>query len=1168
MEGGDTPGPAGPPPPSVVVPDPEAALAWDALPGLDEAPVAPDAGAVPSAVPVAAVPVAGALAPDAPVVHAAITVDLAPPRGEEVQVGPLATWQRAEAPPVPVIAAPDAAPGAVLPVVPPVPSPPSAPPDPVAVAPLDLPPAPVPIAVRPTLRATGGAIVYNSVGELVNPPDETQMWDYLDPFGGERRGLTPEYINGTTRINTLTLENDHPVSVTFVGEGAGHRNTLGYYRIGPDGTIEDVGIIWANASGARKADVLSAWREAGADAAALSDINRAYARINEGGDLIAGLSTVTLDTLGAGDSFGFFLVANGFNNSALQAALRSDAALSFRTATGDPAVIAPGMSEAPRLHFDYVDAAGRPRSGMVAHDIFHTAANGDTLGLNTSGRQQVISGVIGEDTGALGAWGVRTGDLLIGFEDLPRPGGDSDFNDIVFRLDVGPAFVESLETVSTMPVVTAGVGPGGAPITRATVVFEALGGVGIRLAGEELEPPGGTVRIDGHAIDYSLDVALSGDAATLVLSAPQGVPPDVASRLLSAIELVPADPDARTIPGGDRTLRFQLGTDTADSDIVEAVVRVAHAPPVPVVAPPSVVIPQGPSNADILRHNADAHRAWTDETGRIEAANAALAAAEAEVRAAHAAATEAHAVLADALGALDPLAGAAEEAIARATAAADAMAGADAHRAATHAAALEARSALIEAAAAEDAAAAAVLAAQAGMDAAHAAAVASATGVDALGAHAAAALGVAEAAVAELALRQAAATAAAAQANALLQDVKAADAQVQAAAQVAQAAHGDAGAATAALAACQAWVQDLAATAAADHARLISVHAEASAAHALLEEQRSTLGALEAQRQGAHAAWRAAPDDPAAQDGFELAQAALDAAEAAHLEALAGWTPLSEALAVATAQLATSQAALEAARPVVAQAAQAQASAAGAAARAVADLAAAQDQQGAAAAAHAGALVAFATAEAAAQAAGSVAQDAAAALSEAVTAQALALDVHASGPQVVLAQAEAEFAAAVAAHDAAAAARDAAAADLGDAVARDAQAEAEAAAATATALALLDAAEAAVSALGAAIDATAPAQLAFAAALDDLSASQDARDAVARAGPATAAPGFLDIDHGPAGDAPEGAAALFDFAAFGADVAPPPEGAEGAMPGAFDPATPPPPEDPGYDSLV
>lgn len=114
--------------------------------------------------------------------------------------------------------------------------------------------------------------------------------------------------------------------------------------------------------------------------------------------------TVDLGVPAANQKIGFFLVQDGFG---LYGNLPSD--LSFVAAgTGMPADLDTGLP--PALH-----SASR---GPLSAPIFHSFST-----LNPGDVHQVLSGV---------ASGGR--ELLIGFEDLARPTGDNDFQDVVIRV--------------------------------------------------------------------------------------------------------------------------------------------------------------------------------------------------------------------------------------------------------------------------------------------------------------------------------------------------------------------------------------------------------------------------------------------------------------------------------------------------------------------------------------------------------------------------------------------------------------------------------------------------------------------------------------------------------------------------------------------------------------
>jgi hypothetical protein len=201
------------------------------------------------------------------------------------------------------------------------------------------------------------------------------------PALADGQAVDPAAVNGVASAD-LTLQADNPVTVTFQSEGAGQQNALGYYTIDADGTIGDVQFVWENASAA-----------------------------GSGGELQAG-DSVQLD-VGAGDTFGFFLVANsGLNDfSQLQ-----NGSFEFRDANGNPATVATAN---PSLYFVSADGATEIQ---VQGAVFHT----ENPGLNADGIHHAVSGL-----------GDADGQLVIGFEDLSG-GGDRDYQDLVVTVDIAP----------------------------------------------------------------------------------------------------------------------------------------------------------------------------------------------------------------------------------------------------------------------------------------------------------------------------------------------------------------------------------------------------------------------------------------------------------------------------------------------------------------------------------------------------------------------------------------------------------------------------------------------------------------------------------------------------------------------------------------------------------
>lgn len=199
------------------------------------------------------------------------------------------------------------------------------------------------------------------------------------------------------QVSTVTMTDDYPVTVTFDGETAGYRNSFGYYKVNPEtGEIYDVDIVWANAS-----------------------------QQGSGGDLIVGETQETLD-VGAGDQFGVFIVSNGYSyNQSFYSDWDGTGTFEFRNADGSVATL---ESTNPALH--HVAEDGTETEILVQK--YHTAAHGDNLGLNPDGLLHT-TGILKTDAGT----------LTLGFEDL-YGGGDLDFDDSVFTLDIGVANAQFL----------------------------------------------------------------------------------------------------------------------------------------------------------------------------------------------------------------------------------------------------------------------------------------------------------------------------------------------------------------------------------------------------------------------------------------------------------------------------------------------------------------------------------------------------------------------------------------------------------------------------------------------------------------------------------------------------------------------------------------------------
>lgn len=205
-------------------------------------------------------------------------------------------------------------------------------------------------------------------------------------FGGSNSG-------GKIDMDKLVISESVTAKVTFLGESAGFQNALGAYKIAPDGTITGVDILFANAS-----------------------------LKGSGGDLVAGKSAVDLD-IAAGDRLGFFVVPNGFAQKNM-AKLLADEGGSFKFINKDGS---PGnINNGGEVFLVHVSPKGTETiiTSEYGKSVFHSL-NGAAGGLNADKFVHVTGEV-----------DVASGSIKIGFEDLWK-GGDKDFDDSVFRVDIG-----------------------------------------------------------------------------------------------------------------------------------------------------------------------------------------------------------------------------------------------------------------------------------------------------------------------------------------------------------------------------------------------------------------------------------------------------------------------------------------------------------------------------------------------------------------------------------------------------------------------------------------------------------------------------------------------------------------------------------------------------------
>jgi hypothetical protein len=213
----------------------------------------------------------------------------------------------------------------------------------------------------------------------------------------------------------LPISEDAHLSVTFIDEGAGYRNSLGWFSWS-EGVFDGLtkSDIDANNSGIISYDELTAIEGISADwIFPNASLEGAGGSLNTGDSVVINNG----DTSAEGTNVSFFLGANTWNGT---------------------------------------DVVGET-SGAGERNIFYGLdfLNPEALSVSTYG-----SGGLNEDSrhvAMLFADEDRS-EVILGFEDLIRPYGDNDFNDAVFIVQADPATALSEANIVTAPLPVMGAG--------------------------------------------------------------------------------------------------------------------------------------------------------------------------------------------------------------------------------------------------------------------------------------------------------------------------------------------------------------------------------------------------------------------------------------------------------------------------------------------------------------------------------------------------------------------------------------------------------------------------------------------------------------------------------------------------------------------------------------
>ena len=269
------------------------------------------------------------------------------------------------------------------------------------------------IAIKPIIGGNGDDILNGGNGhELLSGRGGNDLINSGNGHDVAYGGAGNDEIHGNSGNDTLygsggpsfidlsgfTIANDYEGSVIFQSESAGYKNSLGSYKISAEGLISEVQFHFPNAS-----------------------------LPGSGGSTHSGSESDL--SLQAGDQLGFFIIANGYSyNNSYRNMDFDDGGLEFRNADGSIATIS---SVNPSLWYVDEDSS----ETQLVYNAYHTAAGveNNNFQLNPDAIAHTV-GLADSDAGL----------ITLGFEDLYN-GGDRDFDDAVFSVDVGASNAQVLD---------------------------------------------------------------------------------------------------------------------------------------------------------------------------------------------------------------------------------------------------------------------------------------------------------------------------------------------------------------------------------------------------------------------------------------------------------------------------------------------------------------------------------------------------------------------------------------------------------------------------------------------------------------------------------------------------------------------------------------------------
>ncbi|MEZ5831523.1 MAG: DUF4114 domain-containing protein [Dongiaceae bacterium] len=324
----------------------------------------------------------------------------------------------------------------------------------------------------PTVTNTDGSIENHIINTSTayNPVASSTVGAYL--YSNDSAGIkvpASNLLNGVDPSN-MTLSASTPVTVTFQKEAAGNHNMIGTYQYDDSGNViaGSVKFVWLDATAGTEGKL----------GAAMSKDFLGYAQS----------STISLGTMPAGTHVGFFAISNGASDSGNKTLLTNAAAGTGSQADAMAAI-------ASKLSIQ-VDANG---NGHVY--VGNSQLNGDVFFTSNKSLNTDFNGSSDIDHFASGVNSSLAHQLLIGVEDLAG-GGDKDFNDVVFSVDLGTYNVNTATQNIVLPTVDF------SDVDSTTLSQAVIHTTGF-LAGDALNVPSSTdfnVTVNQSGADYTITI--------------------------------------------------------------------------------------------------------------------------------------------------------------------------------------------------------------------------------------------------------------------------------------------------------------------------------------------------------------------------------------------------------------------------------------------------------------------------------------------------------------------------------------------------------------------------------------------------------------------------------------------------------------------------------------